>query len=208
MQGPRQNCRDRCKNVAMQKNQFLKSVDKSWTLFLDRDGVINQENVGDYVTHWGEFRFYEGVQEAIRKFTSIFKRIIIVTNQRGVSKGLMNEGDLRDIHLNMLGAIEAHGGKIDRIYYCTDLNEDSVNRKPNPGMGKKAKEDFPEIDFSKTIMVGNTMADMQFGRNLGAFTIFVTTNRPAPDASDPWVDAIYPSLIAVANDLEVIARKN
>ncbi len=65
----------------------------------------------------------------------------MVTNQRGVSKGLMTELDLKDIHLNMLGNIEANGGRIDRIYYCIDM--DGPNRKPNPGMGWKAKKIFP-----------------------------------------------------------------
>lgn len=182
-------------------DEFLYNIDKSWTLFLDRDGVINHETEGDYITQWSQFKFYDGVKQALEILAQKFNRIIIITNQRGISKGLMDENDLREIHLNMLGAIEAAGGRIDRIYYCIDMNDDSVNRKPNPGMALQAQKDFPEIDFKRSLMIGNTMADMQFGRNIGAHTIFISSNRPVPSLPHPLVDAVYPSLISVATRL-------
>ncbi|PWU00183.1 MAG: phosphatase [Bacteroidetes bacterium] len=185
------------------KAAFLNKIDRSWTLFLDRDGVINHETEGDYVTNWSEFHFYDGVKDAMTFFATIFNRIILVTNQRGVSKGLMDEADLKEIHLNMLGALESHGGRIDRIYYCTDLDDISHNRKPNPGMGLQAKKDFPEIDFNKAIMIGNTMGDMQFGKNIGTYTIFISSNRPAPVMPNSLVDAVYPTLISVAKDIRL-----
>lgn len=180
----------------------FKEIDKSWTLFLDRDGVINHETVGLYITKWDGFVFYEGVLEALKIFTGKFGRIIIITNQRGVTKGLMTEDDLNDIHMNMLRVVNQNGGHIQRVYYCIDKNDDSPNRKPNPGMGLMAKNDFPGIDFSKSIMIGNTMGDMKFGKNIGAFTIFIPSNRPAPGLTDPYTDAIYPSLIAVAEAMK------
>lgn len=177
----------------------IATIDKSWTLFLDRDGVINYENVGDYITRWQDFRFYDGVLEALKSFASHFGRIVIVTNQRGVSKGLMSEHDLKDIHANMLGQIEAAGGRIDKVYYCVDM--EGPNRKPNPGMGWKAKKDFPEIIFSRSVMIGNTMGDMKFGKNIGAYTIFITSNRPAPELPDEFTDMVQPSLSAAAASL-------
>lgn len=179
----------------------IKAINQSWTLFLDRDGVINHETVGEYITAWKDFRFYDGVKEALKIFASVFGRIIIITNQRGVSKGLMTEQDLLDIHHNMVKAIETAGGRIDKIYYCLDMHNDSPNRKPNPGMGYEARRDFPEIDFAKTLMIGNTMGDMQFGKNLGTQTIFIPSNRTPPRLPDPYTDAIYPSLIAVAKEM-------
>ena len=172
----------------------LKKIDKSWTLFLDRDGVINYESVGSYITRWEDFRFYEGVLDALKIFAEKFGRIFIVTNQRGVSKGLMTERDLRDIHLNMLGSIEANGGRIDKIYYCIDMEMESPNRKPNPGMGLQAKNDFPEIDFERSLMIGNTMNDMIFGKKLGSYTFFIASNRPAPALPDATTDAVFASL--------------
>ncbi len=173
-------------------------IDKTWTLFLDRDGVINHEELGSYITRWEDFRFYEGVLDALRVFAGKFGRIFIVTNQRGVSKGLMTERDLKDIHSNMLGMIEANGGRIDKIYHCIDMENESPNRKPNPGMGLQAKKDFPEIDFKRSLVIGNTINDMIFGKKLGAYTFFITSNRPAPCLPDATTDAVFPSLKSVS----------
>lgn len=177
----------------------LKTIDKTWTLFLDRDGVINHEKHLDYIHTWDEFKFYDGAKVAIQIFTQIFNRIIIVTNQRGIAKGVTKEENLKLIHENMIRDIEAVGGKIDAIYYCPEL--ESPNRKPNPGMGLQAVIDFTDIDLSKAIMVGNTLSDMEFGRNLGIKTVFLTTTRPEVDTSDERIDEVYPSLIAFALDL-------
>ena len=172
----------------------LQKIDKSWTLFLDRDGVINHETVGSYITRWEDFRFYDGVLEALSVFAGRFGRIIIVTNQRGVSKRLMTEQDLKDIHLNMLGMIEANGGRIDKIYYCIDMESESPNRKPNVGMGLQAKIDFTAIEFNRSLMIGNTMSDMIFGKKLGMYTFFISSNRPAPILPNATTDAVFSSL--------------
>jgi histidinol-phosphate phosphatase family protein len=176
----------------------LKQIDSSWTLFLDRDGVINHEKEKDYIHTWDEFIFYEGVKEAISIFAAKFKYIIVITNQKGVGKGLTKLEDLTIIHNNMQTAIKKAGGKIDSIYFCAALEQDHPNRKPNPGMGLQAKTDFPGIDLSKAIMVGNKFSDMEFGRNLGVKTIFLTTTNPETDITDPRIDAAYPSLFAFA----------
>jgi len=176
-------------------------IDSTWTLFLDRDGVINHEKYKDYIHIWNEFVFYEGVKEAIQIFSKKFKYIFIVTNQKGVGKGLTKIEDLDMIHENMIHEIVLHGGRIDKIYYCTDLEETSPNRKPNPGMGLQAKQDFPEINFAKAIMVGNTPGDMEFARNLGMHTVFLPTTRPDLNEEDPGIDVIFPSLIGFAKSL-------
>ena len=142
----------------------LKNVDKNWTLFLDRDGVINHDKIGSYIFNAEEFRFYDGVTDAMKIFHQLFGHIVIVTNQRGVGKGLMSELDLMQIHNKMLQETEAAGGRIDAIYYATSLDNNHPERKPHSGMALKAKADLPEIDFSKSIMVGNNLSDMEFGR--------------------------------------------
>ncbi len=177
----------------------LKTIDNTWTLFLDRDGVINHEKHQDYIHTWDEFKFYDGAKVAIQIFTQKFNRIIVITNQRGIGKGVTKNEDVAIIHANMKTDIEAVGGKIDAVYFCPDL--ESPNRKPNPGMGLQAVKDFKDIDLTKTIMVGNTLSDMQFGRNLGIKTIFLTTTRPDVDTTDATIDNVYPSLIAFALDL-------
>ena len=172
----------------------IKNIDNSWTIFIDRDGVINHEKHLDYIHTWDEFVFYEGVKDAIKIFAEVFNRVVVVTNQKGVGKGLTKLEDLNTIHANMKAAIEEAGGRIDAIYFCADLNEDSPNRKPNPGMGLMAKNDFPEIDFNKAIMIGNTISDMEFGRNLGVHTVFLPTTRPDVDLNDKRIDLVTDSL--------------
>lgn len=180
---------------------FLK-IDKTWTLFLDRDGVINDEKHEDYIHTWEEFKFYDGVKEALNIFSKRFGKIFIVTNQRGVAKGLTKLEDLELIHKNMQQEFENAGGRIDKIYYAIDFEIDSPNRKPNPGMGYQAKKDFPEIDFSKSIMIGNTLSDMKFGRNLNmAATIFLPTTRKDVAFNHEDIDMVFDDLISVARAL-------
>jgi histidinol-phosphate phosphatase family protein len=176
-------------------------IDNSWTLFLDRDGVINHEKDGDYIRHAGEFRFYDGVPEAMAVFARRFGRIFIVTNQKGIGRGLMTEADLAGIHRYMMESIIAAGGRVDRIFHCPDVDAGSPFRKPNPGMGFKAKSEFPEIDLRRSIMVGNTMSDMGFGRNLGAKTIFIPSTKPMPELPHPLIDDCFQGVAAFANAL-------
>ena len=178
----------------------LKKIDKSWTLFLDRDGVINDEKYMDYIHTWKEFKFYEGVKEAMKIFSEKFGKIFIVTNQRGVAKGLTKIEDLDDIHKNMLAELEEAGGRVDKVYFCTDM--ESPNRKPNTGMGLQAQKDFREIDFSKSIMIGNTLSDMLFGRNLHvAATIFLPTTQKDVNLKNENIDMVFDNLLSVARAL-------
>jgi D-glycero-D-manno-heptose 1,7-bisphosphate phosphatase len=143
-----------------------------WTLFLDRDGVINHKLSNDYVKNWDEFTFISGSLEAIVGFSNIFSRIFIVTNQRGVGLGLMTEAKLNEIHDRMLSEFTKVSGRVDRIYYCTATDLSAECRKPNIGMGLKAKNDFPEIEFSKSVMIGDSISDIEFGKKLGMKCVF------------------------------------
>lgn len=73
-------------------------IDSEWTLFLDRDGVINEEKKEDYIRNWAEFKFYPESLLALPLLAQKFSRIIITTNQKGIGKGLMTGLDLTDIH--------------------------------------------------------------------------------------------------------------
>ncbi|MEO6833078.1 MAG: HAD-IIIA family hydrolase [Chitinophagaceae bacterium] len=177
------------------------TIDKSWTLFLDRDGVINKEIVGTYVTTVDEFEFCQGATEAIQTAAEIFGRIIVVTNQRGVGRGIMNTANLREIHNEMKACVQATDGRIDRIYACTAISDDDHNRKPNTGMALQAREDFPEIDFRKSMMVGNSLSDMEFGKRLGMHTVFVTTKIEPFQLPNDLIDEQFPTLQAWAKNL-------
>ena len=94
--------------------------------------------------------------------------------------------------------IISQGGRIDRIYYCTDLDDNSPNRKPQAGMGLQAQKDFPKIDFHKSIMVGNKLTDMQFGRALGCKTVFIATTDPETPFPHPLIDVRLNTLLEFA----------
>lgn len=154
------------------------TIDNDWTLFLDRDGVINVRIIDGYVTKIEEFEFLPGVIEAFKIFKNKFNRIIVVTNQQGVGKGLMTEDDVKKVHDFMINEVENHDGKIDKVYFCPQPKSVPDNyRKPSPKMAYMAKDDFPEIDLSKSIMIGDMNSDVEFGKNAGMMTVFIGDNE-------------------------------
>ncbi len=169
----------------------ISGISKQWSLFLDRDGVINERLVDDYVKQWEDFAFTPGTLDALKIFSRIFGRILVVTNQQGVEKGLMNEGQLRAIHAEMIAQIAKAGGRIDKVYFCTGLHiNNPFCRKPNPGMALQARKDYPEISFKKSLMVGDSLSDLVFGKRLGMKTVLIgETNQLAkqhPQLADFW----------------------
>ena len=155
-------------------NVAIPKIDTSWTLFLDRDGVINKKLDGDYVKTIDEFEFLPYALEAIKLFSSHFHRLVIVTNQQGISKRLMTEDDLHKVHQHLIQEVHNFGGRIDAIYHAPQLaEENSIMRKPNIGMALKAKEEFPSIDLKKSIMVGDSISDMEFAKNANMFAVLI-----------------------------------
>jgi len=180
----------------------LKSIDKNWSLFLDRDGVINDEILDKYILNWEQFHFSKDVLRSFPILNEKFGSIVIVSNQRGVSKGLMTEKDLLNIHKKMQLEINEAGGRVDQIYFCTDLDDSCFRRKPNPGMAYEAQKEFPLIDFSRSVMVGNKPGDMKFGRNAGMFTVFITTTNPEQPFPHPDIDLRFNSLYEFAQAIQ------
>lgn len=178
-------------------NQEISSLKTKKFLFLDRDGVINVHRPNDYVKTLDEFEFLPGALEALAKLSTHFLRVVIVTNQRGVSKGKMKEAALIEVHDFLKREVEKAGGKIDAIYYSTQMEDDHPTRKPNGGMALEAKSHFPEIDFSQSIMIGDTRTDIEFGKRLGMTTILIKKEKPI--WNDPVPDYLADSLATVAN---------
>jgi D-glycero-D-manno-heptose 1,7-bisphosphate phosphatase len=171
-------------------------INHEWTLFLDRDGVINERIIDGYVLDEDSFVFLPCVEEALAALSARFGRIIVVTNQQGIGKGLMDEVALEAIHRKMITLVEAAGGRIDRVIYCPDLAQAGETcRKPGISMGLIARDIFPEIDFNKSIMVGDTSSDMTFARNLGMSSVFVDggeeTSDPGPSGCHIRVQSLY-----------------
>ena len=143
-------------------------------LLLDRDGVINVLRPGDYVKCIDEFTFCDGALEALRLLDPQFRRIVIVTNQRGVGRGLMREEDLERIHAWMCARIREAGGRIDRIYCCTATDEADPRRKPNTGMLDEVRADYPDIDLRRSILAGDSPSDWQMAERAGIPFVRIT----------------------------------
>lgn len=177
------------------KPDWKHSIHDDWTLFLDRDGVINRRIIDGYVTSWDEFEFLPGVFEALEVLAQRFRHILIITNQQGVGKGLMTMEQVDAIHDRMCLEVEAHDGRIDGILVCPQLASEPDNyRKPSPEMAYMAQELFPDLDLGKTVMVGDGQTDIEFGRNAGTKTVFI--GGAHPDADD-----CFSTLLEFANVL-------
>ena len=178
------------------------NINKNWTLFLDRDGVINKKIDNDYVKQWIEFEFIEGVLDALKFLNTLFGNIIVVTNQQGIGKKLYRKEDLEIIHKNMLYEIAYHGGKIDKVYFSPYLkSENHPYRKPGIGMALKAKEDISTINFKESIMVGDSMSDMEFGRNAGMKTIYISEEITENDKIDFNFKSLNELVISLQNSI-------
>ena len=149
------------------------------TLFLDRDGVVNRWLPGDYVKTWEQFAFLPGILECMEKWARKFRRIILVTNQRGVGKGKMTGEELEAVHGRMLEAIRAAGGRIDAVYVCTEVDGEHPMRKPQTGMFVKACRDFPDIDPARSVMLGDSDSDREFAARCGMAFVLMETEETA-----------------------------
>lgn len=143
-------------------------------VFLDRDGVINKKPPeGDYVKKWEEFEFLPRAIEAMKLFSQNGYRIFIVTNQRGIARGLMAKEDLEEIHDHMKEELSRHDISLEAIYHCPHNFQDNCNcRKPKPGMFHQAAKEYV-IDLTKATMIGDSVSDMEAGSAAGCKTILV-----------------------------------
>jgi len=168
-------------------------------LFLDRDGVLNVHRENDYVKAWAEWQWIEGVKEALAIASNHYRHICLISNQRGISRGLFTLKNLDEIHHHMILEIEAAGGRLDHIYVCTDLS--GPNRKPETGMALQAKQDYPEIDFRNVVMIGDSLIDLQFGYRLGMKCVFLTNGKSMPQEIHDYTDLCFANLYEAIKQL-------
>ena len=168
-------------------------------VLLDRDGVINLRIVGSYVTSWEKFVFLPGALEGLRLLTEKGYRTIILSNQAGVGKGLMTAQDLQEITRRFVEEVEAQGGRIEAVYYCThQAEEDCHCRKPKPGLLLQARAEH-HFSFGDTFLIGDSESDLLAARAVGCPTILVSNADPADLKNLPHApQAIVPSLLAAA----------
>ena len=165
-------------------------------VFLDRDGVINEEPEARWVTDWKDFRFLPGVKEAIERLKCEGFLVMIVTNQRCISLGLLSEDGLQEIHGRMLELLGE--SNIDAVYHCPHNEDEGCDcRKPRPGMLERAAREF-DIDLKGSYIVGDSLSDMQAGEAVGVGRILITSDGMPPGCGDPEEGISYASSLAVA----------
>lgn len=145
-------------------------------VFLDRDGVINRDR-RDYVKSWEEFEFLPGVPEAFRLLAPGPHRIVVVSNQSAIGRGLVSREAVDEIHARMIEAVRAGGGRIDAVYYCPHLPEaDCPCRKPRPGLLLRAARELG-IDLPGSWLIGDDVRDLESAVAAGVRPVLVRTGH-------------------------------
>ena len=151
--------------------------------FLDRDGVINRKapTEDEYITRWEEMHFLPGVVEAIALLNQAGFRVIIVSNQRCIAKGLLTTGELESIHQRMCREFATLGANVDGVYYCPHEEQPPCScRKPEPGMLFAAAHEH-DVDLSSSWMIGDSEKDVEAGKRAECRTARVLRASIRPD---------------------------
>ena len=150
---------------------YLKNIE---FVFLDRDGVLNRKPAaGKFVTCWQEFELLPGAAEAVATLNRSACKAIVVTNQRGVALGLYSLSELADMHERLQRELAAHGGRLDAIYVCPHDEGQCACRKPLTGLFEQAFRDFPAATAHNSVMVGDSLRDIEAGFRVGMATVLV-----------------------------------
>ena len=161
--------------------------------FLDRDGVINvKAPEGQYVTRWEEVQFLPGVANAIGLLNKAGFRVIVISNQRCVAKGLVTSDQVEVLHQQICRELAGLGAVIDAVYFCPHETTPPCScRKPAPGMLLQAAREH-EIDLGASWMIGDSEADVAAGKNAGCRTVLLD---PRTNSSACAPDLIASSLL-------------
>jgi D-glycero-D-manno-heptose 1,7-bisphosphate phosphatase len=176
------------------------------TVFIDRDGVLNEKMPeGHYVALWSEFQVRPGVVEAIAHLNRAGVRVAVVSNQRGVALGLYTAEDVKAIQAEFQKMLGAFGAHVDGFYFCPHDKGHCNCRKPLPGLFEQALADFPGIAAATSVMIGDSLSDIEFGRRLKMTTAFIdgAADRQKQGAEDAreMADLTFSSLHDAVNYL-------
>jgi D-glycero-D-manno-heptose 1,7-bisphosphate phosphatase len=155
-------------------------------VFLDRDGVLNRKMPeGAYVCDWAQFQWLPGAIEAVARMNRAGLTVILVSNQRGIALGLYTTEELELIHANMQSQLARHGARLDAIYYCPHDQGECHCRKPETGLFEQAWQRFPQANAKNSLVIGDSLSDIEAGHRLGMKTIFIDgeADRQKPGAT-------------------------
>ncbi len=169
-------------------------------VFLDRDGVINRKAPeGQYVSIWNDFHMLAGVEPAISRLNRSGYKVIVVTNQRGVALGLYTEQDIMNLHEQLATHLSLFDAYIDAIYYCPHDKNECDCRKPGPALFEQAFRDFPDASPANSVVIGDSISDIEAGIRLGMPTIFIQGEqqyqKPGAERAASLATAVASSLL-------------
>ncbi len=188
---------------AVGKKESYQSVQ---TVFLDRDGVLNRKAPeGEYVSRWDLFHPLPGALEAVRRLKEAGLRVYVVTNQRGVALGLYTMQEVDLLHTQLRTELAKHGARVDGIFVCPHDKGVCRCRKPEPGLFEQARALDPAIEWSTSLMIGDSLSDIEAGLRLGMHTIFVDgepeRQKAGADRARAQADVVCGSLAEAADAL-------
>ncbi len=182
-------------------------------IFLDRDNTIIDDP--GYINHPNQVKLLPGAPSALSDMRNMGYKLIIVSNQSGVARGIVTEDTLADIHERLIQILRSEGVFIDAIYYCPfhpegvieKYRKESSLRKPEPGMLLLAAEEM-EIDLRYSWMIGDSYRDVQAGKLAGCRTILINSpaNPTIKEYSDPEADSIAVNIKEAANIIKMCVR--
>jgi D-glycero-D-manno-heptose 1,7-bisphosphate phosphatase len=158
--------------------------------FLDRDGVLNRKAPeGSYITTAADFELLPGALGGLKRLAALGFRLIVVTNQRGVARGLIQPADLEAIHVKLSAELKAAGVALAAIYVCPHEKGVCNCRKPAPGLILQALKDHPEIDAGRSVLFGDSASDLEAARRAGVAAVRVPVNGSLDEAVRGWLAA-------------------
>ncbi len=171
-------------------------------VFLDRDGVINRKAPeGQYIARWSEVEILPGVEEAIAALNRSARRVIVVSNQRGIALGLYTRTDVEETHAKLQEHLARFGAHIDAFYFCPHDKGECDCRKPGTGMFLQAFRDFPGAAPANSVMIGDSISDIEAARTLEMRSIFIegdaSTRKEGAQKAADLADAVAGSLLEV-----------
>lgn len=168
-------------------------------VFLDRDGVLNRKPPeGAYIRNWEEFHLLPGVVSAIAALNRSGRRVLVVSNQRGIALGLYTRADVHALHARLQQHLAMHGARIDAFYICPHDKDECDCRKPKTGLFEQAFRDLPDTNSGNSLLIGDSISDIQAARALGIPSIFIDgdpqTQKPGASEAATLADARAASL--------------